>query len=82
MLGVFTSVPVRNSLIILHVSTTWQRVAVGGVVTAATGDRLARSQASGVGGATTMSQEKDLRRFISRQANLLQLLGLAVLIFI
>lgn len=29
-----------------------------------------------------MSQEKDLRRFISRQANLLQLLGLAVLIFL
>ncbi len=36
MLGVFTFVLVQNSLIILHVSTTWQRVAVGVIVIAAT----------------------------------------------
>ena len=36
MLGVFTFVLVNNSLIILHVSTTWQRVAVGAIVIAAT----------------------------------------------
>jgi simple sugar transport system permease protein len=36
MLGVFMLVLINNSLIILHVSTTWQRVAVGAVVIAAT----------------------------------------------
>ena len=36
MLGVFTLVLVNNSLIILGVSTTWQRVAVGTVIIAAT----------------------------------------------
>jgi simple sugar transport system permease protein len=36
MLGVFMLVLVNNSLIILHVSTTWQRVVVGAIVIAAT----------------------------------------------
>jgi simple sugar transport system permease protein len=36
MLGVFMLVLVNNSLIILGVSTTWQRVAVGAIVIAAT----------------------------------------------
>ncbi len=36
MLGVFILVLVHNSLIILHVSTTWQRVAVGAIVIVAT----------------------------------------------
>ena len=47
MLGVFTLVLLTNSLIIMHVDTTWQRVVVGGVVILATGvtswrDRAAR----------------------------------------
>jgi simple sugar transport system permease protein len=37
MLGVFMLVLVNNSLIILHVSTTWQRVAVGAIIIVATG---------------------------------------------
>ena len=36
MLGVFMLVMVNNSLIIMHVSTTWQRVVVGVIVIAAT----------------------------------------------
>lgn len=36
MLGVFMLVMVNNSLIIMHVSTTWQRVVVGTIVIAAT----------------------------------------------
>jgi simple sugar transport system permease protein len=36
MLGVFTLVLVNNSLIILGVATTWQRVAVGTIIIAAT----------------------------------------------
>lgn len=36
MLGVFMLVMVNNSLIIMHVSTTWQRVVVGAIVIAAT----------------------------------------------
>ena len=47
MLGVFTLVLLSNSLIIMHIDTTWQRVAVGGVVILATAltswrDRSAR----------------------------------------
>jgi simple sugar transport system permease protein len=36
MLGVFTLVMVTNSLIIMHIDTTWQRVVVGLIVIAAT----------------------------------------------
>ncbi|MFW5489688.1 MAG: ABC transporter permease [Desulfovibrio sp.] len=36
MLGVFTLVMVKNSLIIMHVDTTWQRVVVGMIILAAT----------------------------------------------
>ncbi|MDA8250864.1 MAG: ABC transporter permease [Rhodospirillales bacterium] len=36
MLGVFMLVMVNNSLIIMHISTTWQRVVVGGIVIGAT----------------------------------------------
>ncbi len=36
MLGVFMLVMINNSLIIMHVSTTWQRVVVGVIVIAAT----------------------------------------------
>jgi simple sugar transport system permease protein len=36
MLGVFMLVMVNNSLIIMHISTTWQRVVVGAIVIAAT----------------------------------------------
>lgn len=36
MLGVFMLVMVNNSLIIMHVDTTWQRVVVGAIVIAAT----------------------------------------------
>ncbi len=47
MLGVFTLVLLTNSLIIMHIDTTWQRVVVGAVVIAATAatswrDRAAR----------------------------------------
>jgi len=50
MLGVFTLVLLTNSLIIMHIDTTWQRVAVGGVVIAATAatswrDRAGRRRA-------------------------------------
>lgn len=36
MLGVFMLVMVNNSLIIMHISTTWQRVVVGVIIIAAT----------------------------------------------
>jgi simple sugar transport system permease protein len=36
MLGVFTLVMITNSLIIMHIDTTWQRVVVGLIVIAAT----------------------------------------------
>ena len=36
MLGVCTLVMVTNSLIIMHIDTTWQRVVVGLIVIAAT----------------------------------------------
>ena len=35
MLGVFTLVMLTNSLIIMHVDTTWQRVVTGAIVIAA-----------------------------------------------
>ena len=37
MLGVFTLVMLTNSLIIMHVDTTWQRIVIGTVVIAAAG---------------------------------------------
>lgn len=57
MLGVFILVMVQNSLVIMHVDTTWQRVVVGLIIIIATAitawrDRVARSQTSGVTGAT------------------------------
>ena len=37
MLGVFTLVMLTNSLIIMHVDTTWQRIVVGVIVIVAAG---------------------------------------------
>jgi len=50
MLGVFTLVLLTNSLIIMHIDTTWQRIVVGSVVIVATAatswrDRAARRRA-------------------------------------
>ncbi len=36
LLGVFMLVMVANSLIIMHIDTTWQRIVVGGIIIAAT----------------------------------------------
>jgi len=36
MIGVFTLVMVKNSLILMKVDTTWQRVVVGVIIVAAT----------------------------------------------
>ena len=36
MIGVFTLVMVKNSLILMKVDTTWQRVVVGLIIIAAT----------------------------------------------
>jgi simple sugar transport system permease protein len=36
MIGVFTLVMIKNSLILMKVDTTWQRVVVGVIIIAAT----------------------------------------------
>ena len=46
MLGVFTLVLLSNSLIIMHIDTTWQRVVVGSVVIAATAATAWRDRAA------------------------------------
>lgn len=58
MLGVFILVMIKNSLVIMHVDSTWQKVVIGLIIIVATAitawrDRAARSRVSGLTGAST-----------------------------